>query len=110
MKTRLLPEDGGNVCRNCLVKKRCDLCKRYLDDQCMHKHRVCNNCVWKQTWAEQTSGRRRHFRDVLSEEVVSENTGEADLIVHLQRRRQQIMDQLRATLAVFKYVEKINFS
>ena len=74
----------------------------------MHTRRVCNNCTRKQAWRKQNGG-WKHFKDVLTDETISENSGEADLIVHLQNRRQQIMNQLRATLAVFKYV-KMNFS
>ena len=106
LKSHLLPDGGGNICRTCITKTRCDLCKRHLDDRCMHTRRVCNNCTRKQTWRKQNGG-RKHFKEVLSEEIVSENSGEADLIVHLQNRRQQIMNQLRATLAVFKYVENL---
>ena len=105
LTVRLLLEDGENICRTCITKTRCDLCKRHLDDRCMHTRCVCNNCTRKQTWRKQNGG-RKHIKEVLTDETISENFGEADLIVHLQNRRQQIMDQLRATLAVFKYVRK----
>ena len=65
----------------------------------------CNNCVRKQAWRKQTGGKRRDFKNVFTEVSIAENTGEADLIVHLQRQRQRIADQLRAALGVFKYVQ-----
>ena len=101
LTVRLLPDDGGNICRTCITKTRCDLCKRYLDDRCMQTRHVCNNCTRKQAWRKQNGG-RQHFREVLSEEVVSENTGEADLIVHLQNRRQQIIEPAASDSCCFQ--------
>ena len=60
----------------------------------------------KLAWLQQTGGKkRRDFKIVLTEVTISENSGEADLIVHLQRQRQRIADQLRAALGVFKNVK-----
>ena len=58
----------------------------------------------KANMAQADRRKRRDFKGVFTELTVAENTGEADLIVHLQRRRQRIADQLRAALGVFKYV------
>jgi len=71
----------------------------------MHDHHNCNNCVRKQAWLRQTGGKRRDFKNVFTELTIAENTGEADLIVHFQRQRQRIADQLRAALGVFKYAQ-----
>ena len=105
MSAKLLSDNGGSVCRGCLAKGKCKQCGRHLDAKCMHDRHNCNNCVRKQAWLKQTGGKRRDFKNVFTEVSIAENTGEADLIVHLQRQRQRIADQLRAALGVFKYVQ-----
>ena len=105
LKAKLLSDNGESVCRGCLAKGKCKQCGRHLDAKCMHDRHNCNNCVRKQAWRKQTGGKRRDFKNVFTEVSIAENTGEADLIVHLQRQRQRIADQLRAALGVFKYAQ-----
>ena len=69
----------------------------------MHDENICNSCIRKQKWKRQTGGQKRDFKGVLSEEIISENTGDEDLSVHLQNQKERIAQRLRETLAVFKY-------
>ena len=57
----------------------------------------------KQQWKKQTGGQKRDFKGVLSEEIISENTGDEDLSVHLQNQKDRIAQRIRETLAVYKY-------
>ena len=71
----------------------------------MYDRYNCNNCMQKQARLKQTGSKGREFKNVFTEVKIAENTGEADLIVHLQRQRQRIAYQLRMALGVFKYVQ-----
>ena len=85
------------------LREKCNQCGRHLDVKCMYDRHNCNNCMRKLAWLKQTGGKkRRDFKSVLTEVTITENTGDADLIVHLRRQRQRIADQLRATLGVFQ--------
>ena len=69
LKAKLLPDNGGNVCRSCLAKGKCKQCGRHLDTKCMHDHHNCNNCVRKQAWLKQTGCKRRDFKNVFHRSV-----------------------------------------
>ena len=69
----------------------------------MQDENICNSCIRKQKWKKQTGGQKRDFKGVLSEEIISENTGDEDLSVHLQNQKDRIAQQLSQTLAVYKY-------
>ena len=82
LRRDLLPETGGDVCRDCLSKGECE----------GNRKRTSN----------QTGGKEKTFKGVLTEEIISEDSRDGDMIVHLQRHRERIVERLRYHLSKYK--------